>query len=244
MLGLIRNTWGHIRQHGLVSSARYVMYWASERWNERYFGIRTAGHVYLDTLGISNSDAVTYAAVPYKGLLAVFGIIDTPGREDVFVDFGAGMGRAVVVAACRPFKAVIGIELAPQLAEKARENVRRARMRFVCKQVEILTCDAASYQIPSEATVLHFYNPFMGETLHKVATNIRASLAAYPRRLTLLFAVPWHFEKLMKDGNVLDKNWIIRVADVLWPYHSHDDPNGNRYRIYTFDSRHEKRVLR
>ena len=54
---------------------------------------------------------------------------NNPG-QDVFVDYGAGKGRTVVLASTYQFKRVIGVELAPELAAIAEENLFRAIKRL------------------------------------------------------------------------------------------------------------------
>ena len=44
-----------------------------------------------------------------------------------FLDFGAGKGRAMMVAALHPFLEVVGIELNPAMAKVARANVAAFR---------------------------------------------------------------------------------------------------------------------
>ena len=44
-------------------------------------------------------------------------------EEVSFIDVGAGMGRAVLLAAELPFRRVVGVELNPTLARIARKNL-------------------------------------------------------------------------------------------------------------------------
>ena len=68
------------------------------------------------------------------------------------MDIGAGMGRAMLLAAEMPFRAVIGVELNPTLVRIARRNLAlwrkagraRAPMRLVCG-------DAAEFAFPDGA---------------------------------------------------------------------------------------------
>src|ERR1700744_1727908 len=48
-------------------------------------------------------------------------------NDFAFVDIGAGMGRAVLLAAEMPFRKVVGVELHPTLARIARRNLRHWR---------------------------------------------------------------------------------------------------------------------
>ena len=75
-----------------------------------------------------------------------------PIEETTFVDIGAGMGRAMLLAAEMPFRAVLGVELNPTLVRIARRNLAlwrkagraRAPMRLVCG-------DAAEFAFPERA---------------------------------------------------------------------------------------------
>jgi hypothetical protein len=154
-----------------------------------------------------------------------------------FVDCGAGKGRIVVCAAMYPFQKVTGVEIAPQLASVAREHVRRARRRFRCANVEILTQDATEFALPNNANVLHLFNPFRGEPLRKVISEVARSLRASPREVWILFGNPWAMDRIMRSGELVTTVWLKSQRDVLWPFYDHRDTNGNRYRIYRLDSR-------
>ena len=113
---------------------------------------------------------------------------ETP--NEVFIDYGAGLGRVVVLAAMLPFKRVIGIEISPVLVERARENLSRCRVKLRCKDVEILTLDATTFEVPTEATTIYFNNPFAGKILAKVLDNIRRSYEKRPRRIKIVCNLP------------------------------------------------------
>ncbi len=59
--------------------------------------------------------------------------------EDVVLDFGAGMGRGVIVAVSHPFKAVIGVEISPQRSEIERENLKTSIARHPRKVTVVYT---------------------------------------------------------------------------------------------------------
>lgn len=50
-----------------------------------------------------------------------------------------------------------------------------------------MTADLTSYPIPADVTVVWMYNPVKQQLLWKALANVRDSLAACPRRLTLIF---------------------------------------------------------
>src|SRR5579871_826548 len=47
-----------------------------------------------------------------------------PIEQYTFIDVGAGMGRAMLLAASYPFQRVVGIEINPALAKIAQKNVK------------------------------------------------------------------------------------------------------------------------
>jgi predicted RNA methylase len=85
----------------------------------------------------------------------------------------------LILAATLPFKRVIGVELSPILAAKARDNLSNVNARLLCKNVEVIVADAAAFELPRDATTIYFNNPFAGEILERVLKNIALS---YRRR--------------------------------------------------------------
>jgi SAM-dependent methyltransferase len=190
VLQRIKNLVLFVRQRGLVQTARYARVRLSESYHERHLGVRTAGRVSLAELGITNPDSALYVPSDYASIYRAFRHLTIEPDRDVFLDFGSGLGRVVIVAATFPFRKVSGVELSPQLTDLARENVRRARPRLKCPDVHLVTADAASYLVPPEVTVISFYNPFVGPVLASALASIRQSLRQAPRKLTVVFKNP------------------------------------------------------
>lgn len=233
----LKNAIEHVRSRGVREYSRYVQHRFSERWNERHFQIDTEVGVELPTLGIANPDSIDYWPTPYQAIKAAMKRIRI-SKTDVFVDYGTGKGRIVTVAATYPIRRVVGIELSAVLAANARSNVIKAQKTRRCEHVDIRTLDAVDFDLPSDATILHFFNPFRGETLRRVVANIRESLEAVPRELVILFANPMFMEQLLRSGEGIPREWILGRDDVLFRYrHDHSDCDLNRYRIYRIDSR-------
>ena len=109
--------------------------------------------------------------------------------EYSFVDFGSGKGRVLVAAAERPFAQVIGVEYQKELHEAALKNIRSAK-RIKCRNVVSLCVDATEFSIPDSPCVLFFYNPFLGETMDRVLSNIRASLTRTQRPVFVVYVNP------------------------------------------------------
>jgi SAM-dependent methyltransferase len=106
-----------------------------------------------------------------------------------FVDFGCGKGRVLLVASEFPFRRIIGLEFAPQLAECARQNLKTYRSSSQkCFEVEAITADATEYELAPEPQVLYFYSPFASSVLDQVINKIESSMRRSPRELLVLFS--------------------------------------------------------
>ena len=161
-----------------------------ERLLEAFFewrlGIDTRGEVEPDLLGHRDACANGYMPTFYASNLAILRRLAISSGKDVFVDFGSGKGRVVILAARLPFKRVIGIEFSHELNEIARRNVTMARAALRCKDVELVTADAREYEVPDDSTAFYLANPFTGETLDRVLEGIHASLRRAPRAITVI----------------------------------------------------------
>ena len=127
-------------------------------------------------------------------------------ESDVFVDFGCGKGRTLLLAADYPFRRIVGIEFAPALCEIARENARRYSARYPrAVQPEIEEADATRFSLRGDETVFYFFHPFGPPVLQPVLDNIATSLRQYPRRAWLVYYLPMHRE-------LMDRCESLRLA--------------------------------
>jgi SAM-dependent methyltransferase len=179
---------------------------------ERWLGVSTVGHHDLDQVGLADEGRVFYEGsqwIPVHRALRTL----RPGLDDVLVDLGSGKGQAVLIAARLPFGRVLGVELVPALSQEARHNIARARPRLRAGEVEVVTADALTWEIPRDLSVVYLYCPFTGDLFHSVMERIFASYDECPRRLHIVYTFPWEHNWLMGSGRVT-------VQDVLpaeWP---------------------------
>jgi SAM-dependent methyltransferase len=174
------------RERGLRAGARYILSRSSERYHEWRLGIDTGRCISRGELGLDDPDCADYHPTMYRHFKSVMRDVAIRNGQDVFLDYGCGMGRVVVLAATYPFRRVIGVELSRQLVALAEENVRRARKKLRCPDVIIEHADALTFVVPADVTVIHLFNPFFGKILARVLDNIEQSLVDNPRRLTIL----------------------------------------------------------
>jgi SAM-dependent methyltransferase len=160
------------------------------------FGVRTSGLIAGRNLsaGHQHDRHITayYAVAPslFHAAIARWRRCRPPAPLDeyTFVDFGAGMGRAVLLAAEYRFRAVIGIELHATLARIARRNVALWRaagrtlapMRLYCR-------DATEFTVPAGPCVAFLFNPFTAPVLRRLLRIWSRGLADRRGQLDILY---------------------------------------------------------
>ena len=105
-------------------------------------------------------------------------------RDADFIDLGCGKGRALIVAAEFPFRALIGIELVPYLCRIARRNVEKLRPReCYADRISILEGDASTPDFDSASTIVLFlYHPFRRPLVETLVAHIEEALSTVPNR--------------------------------------------------------------
>ncbi|MDQ6943473.1 MAG: class I SAM-dependent methyltransferase [Candidatus Eremiobacteraeota bacterium] len=147
------------------------------------------GELDPEAIGPSLEHATHYEPTPVAQAEALLDASPLAPEHATFVDIGAGMGRVVMLAARRPFRAVIGVEISPALVEIARENLTTVRdPRRVARDVKIVGADAAEYAFPRGDLVIFMYNPFRGPVLDRALANVRTT--AEERNVVLLYHTP------------------------------------------------------
>lgn len=192
---------------------------------ERRLGISTAAVIQPEALGYA-PDATGYDPISYASMDAILDDLTIDARKDVFVDIGSGLGRAVIMAATRPFKRVVGIELNEGLYQSSLQQITRAKPFLTCPDVSIERADATQYEYPADVTVLFIWNSFLGEILDAVMERIRQHHLAHPGPLTLVYAIP------AGDPDTLQRHpWLCERREIKTRFWT-----GIRVIRYTIDS--------
>jgi len=186
-----------LREKGPAAFTKETLYQASDFLSEKWLGVSTSGSHTKTELGVDDPDSREYSTIWYAAVYRLLRSLPTDFPNSTFVDFGSGKGRAVAVAATFPFKRVIGVELTDSMAAAATENIRRMKHRKA-REVEILRMNAAQFEVPPDANVIYFYNPFSGRPLEQVVANIHASFTRNPRRLHIVYVFDDHFEPIVR----------------------------------------------
>lgn len=153
-----------------------------------------------DAVGDAGTHATHYEAVPvsdFRRLLATIPADDVKGST--FVDVGAGMGRAMLLASEYPFKQIVGVEVSPGLYEVAKMNLASARaFEQRCRDLRIVRDDARIFDYPPGDLVVFLYNPFDESALALTLAAVLGRRAA--GRTWLVYHTPVHREHLDHDA--------------------------------------------
>jgi SAM-dependent methyltransferase len=111
-----------------------------------------------------------------------------PVEETSFIDIGAGMGRAMLLASRMPFRRVIGVELNPTLVRIARRNLAIWRKTgCAVAPMRIIQGDAAEFAFPHGPCVAFLFNPFGGTVMRRLLNNVAERFAYRPGAIDILY---------------------------------------------------------
>ena len=164
------------------------------------FGVRTSGLVAGRHLGLGHRNdrhfTAYYAVAPsvFQDMIVRWRRcqpvthLSAPIDAYTFIDVGAGMGRAMLLASTYPFRAVLGVELHPTLTRIGRRNLALWRaagraiapMRMHCR-------DAADFPLPPGPCVAFLFNPFGATVLRRLLRAWSRVLAQRAGQLDILY---------------------------------------------------------
>jgi 16S rRNA G966 N2-methylase RsmD len=209
---ILRSAAQQTKTQGVSATFRSLLRRAHVRWAEWHYGIRTDAVIDLSELGLSKEGRKEYTPTDYFDFRTMMRALAIDPRDHVFFDYGAGMGRAMILAACYPFRRVLGVEIAADLTKMAKDNISRARHRLQCQDIDIATCDAALYDIPHEVTLFYFNNPFYGAILTTVLNKIRSFTAFSPQPVLIVCNLP---ARSAFEEQILKQKWLEQKNDIL-----------------------------
>lgn len=160
------------------------------------FGVRTSGLIagrHLKSGHRHDKHATAYFGVApsvFQGLVKRWRRSRPAAAMDefTFVDVGAGMGRAVLLASEMPFKAVVGVELHPTLVRIAKKNLAVWRTAGRAKSPMKMVCgDALAFAWPDGPCVAFLFNPFGGTVMKRMLKALATSFKGRGGELDLLY---------------------------------------------------------
>jgi SAM-dependent methyltransferase len=182
-----------LRNRGIGGTiARISRIYEDYRFDKRY-GIETVRNVELHTLSIEGPHALMGSIYqptrvgPFRNMMATL----NPPEGGVFVDFGCGKGRILLLASEYKFKSIVGVEFAPELCGIARRNIARyQKARGIQTEIRIFEGDAVDYPFRDDETVFYMNNPFVWHVMKTVLQGIVDSVERTHRRVVIIYNNP------------------------------------------------------
>ncbi|MGW8366793.1 class I SAM-dependent methyltransferase [Streptomyces wedmorensis] len=129
-----------------------------------------------------------YSPSPVRTVLNALRHCDVDHEEVTFVDVGSGKGRVLLLATEFPFRRIVGVEASETLCDIARSNVEKAsETREGCDRIDVVHADATTFDVPDDAGLLYFYEPFSVDVSSAVLERVEDSIRRNPRRVVLCF---------------------------------------------------------
>jgi hypothetical protein len=179
---------------------------------DKYFGLEPSAPVPDPRYFASGKWALLYERSSETIFRHVMRKLPIKFEDYLFVDLGAGKGFVLCLAAEYPFKKIVGVEFAKDLAAIACENISVYGMQTrKCRYVSCSLGDAAEFVFPPEPTVLYLYNPFQGRVMDRMIANLKQSLKDHPRDLWIFYANPWEHRKFKRSHE-------FQVIELTWDY--------------------------
>ena len=205
---VLRRSVNSLRTFGIRHTLENVVCLVEEYWFEYRYRLQSLTWQEIDTLDVSANEkfhAHGYKPARLTHFRHIINRIDLPNNP-VFVDFGSGKGRLLIVAMQLRFCNAVGVELSPSLCAVARENLKRAIPNRVQREaIRIVPCNAAQYKIQPDENVFYFYNPFDGIVMAQVLANIVQSLQTHPRLVWLIYNNPRYGYIIEQQGMFIER---------------------------------------
>jgi hypothetical protein len=149
-----------------------------------------------------------------------------------FVNLACGKARGLLVAAQFPFRALLGVEVAPELCATARANF--AGNPGWARRTTILNQDPATVTFPDTPLVLFLFNPLLASALRRTVVNLERQFRRLPRETYLVCANHPRFTRTLERFPFLRE--ISNMPHPLSPEDAAFDqsrPDHERFRVYT-----------
>ena len=128
-IDLLQRIMKDINRKGLIDAVKIYLLKIDTRIFDYKYNVNTHKDSYLKDLkfdSINKKEALDYETIAIFSIKKILNNIEID-KKDIFVDFGCGKGRVLLIASQYKFNKIIGIEFAPELFSIARANLERCK---------------------------------------------------------------------------------------------------------------------
>ncbi|MES1210398.1 MAG: hypothetical protein ABUS79_31045 [Pseudomonadota bacterium] len=182
---------------------------------DRANGTDTSGSVLVEQMRIAHDHPAFATTVAYGGsqpsvIRAAIRALPSVDRA-TFIDLGCGKGRPLLVATEFPFRDIVGVELAEDLAQIARANAAAIAARHPeRKRARIEVGDAGAFPLPPGDLVLFMYYPFRSAMTARIVSALERAIDQEPRAVYVIYVNPIDFA-LFDASPRLIRRWAHKV---------------------------------
>ena len=203
-IDLLQRIMKDINRKGLIDAVKIYLLKIDTRIFDYKYNVNTHKDSYLKDLkfnSINKKEACDYETIAIFSIKKILNNIEID-KKDIFVDFGCGKGRVLLIASQYKFNKIIGIEFAPELFSIARANLERCKNNnnLNVNNIMIFEEDVLQYNFKNNETVFYLFNPFTNNILDQLCEDIVRSFNSNPRRILILYVNPKFHDSIVEQG--------------------------------------------
>lgn len=161
---------------------------------DKNFGVETSKIREIGSLDVPIEFArlsVRYEPTSVEFFTKMIEALDIKFNRYVFVDYGSGKGRVLLLASRYNFKNIIGVELSKELHQISKKNILQYKdSKQRCPRIKPICCNAIDFIPPDEPLICFFYNPFSESVLREVVNRLEQSIEKNYRPVYILYLDP------------------------------------------------------
>lgn len=225
-IGRLIRTCGPLRACRLVFEwlvrkyeANWFRAWQDARFDKRY-RVETSGYRTLQQLGMHaerGRGSYNYRGTPVAVFDAAFDSLSIDWKRFEFVDYGSGMGKALLLAARYPFRRVTGVEFSAELQGIAERNIAQWLLpEQRCHSLRCVLADVATWPLPEGDCLLYFFNPFGLPLLRNVLRHIVFEAARKTNDAVYIVYILPAFPEVLREFLELRLVTSVRILAPLY----------------------------
>ena len=211
-----------IQAISLYGILRFIPLTLAEIYFEAKLNSKSGRVITIDKL---NLDGATidhghmHVPCPYLFIYQAFNKLDKAIEGATLVDYGCGLGRVLFFATLYPFCQIVGVEASPNLSQESSENLEffYRTHKTQLPECKIVQGDAADFNVPVNASIFFFNDPFDETVMAQVISKICESHITNARDIYVIYVNPslagifenHGFEILINTVNANNKGFVI-----------------------------------
>lgn len=208
MINLIIRIFNSIFGKGLTRSFQSLISVIEDYYFDIKYGLDTSEPVKVDDLDITAEDkkhSVLYLPTRIRHFKRLISKLQLP-EGSVFVDFGSGKGRILLVAGSYyNFLRVVGVEISSLLCIIARNNISIYENKLKRSlRVEVVESNVLQYNLRDDENVFYFFRPFDSLIMDNIIEKIIASLKVNHRKVWLIINAS-NYSQLLKNKQIFHR---------------------------------------